>query len=90
MAHGDSGCQSDDIHLGEEASRFRWLRVLDKEYTLRAERVESQGIPRDNITVWSRNGIEYVYPRDLVASVFSCDAGELEKEKRRHQPPFFS
>jgi len=42
-------------------------------------RIEKQGVPKENITVWSKNGIEYFYPEDLVAAVFHCEAVDLAK-----------
>ena len=38
------------------------------------------GVPAENIVVWDRNGIEFVYPPALMAGVFSCPpdrAGEI-------------
>ena len=44
------------------------------------------GDPKENIAVWSENGIEYVYRDDLVASVSSCRIGEWAKGKLESDP----
>lgn len=70
--------------------RDRLFVVLDKKHSLSAARIEKQGVPLDNITVWSKNGIEYFYPEELVATVFCCDAGELVKSNFESDPIEFN
>jgi ABC-type branched-subunit amino acid transport system ATPase component len=57
--------------------RDRLFVVLDKRHSARVSRIQSQGVSRDNIVMWSQNGIEYLYPPELVAEVFRCDVAEL-------------
>lgn len=66
-------------NLEKSPFRTRMFVVLDKRNSARLDRIEKQGVPKQNIIVWSKNGIEYYYPSDLVAQVFSCDISELEK-----------
>jgi len=70
--------------------RDRLFVVLDKKHSLSAARIEKQGVVTDNITVWSRNGIEFVYPQDLVAGAFSCDVEELPKCNFENDPIEFN
>ncbi len=55
----------------------RLFVVLDARHSVSSRRIENQGIPGENITVWSKNGIEHYYPQQLVAEAFCCDAAEL-------------
>jgi AAA15 family ATPase/GTPase len=57
--------------------RDRLFVVLDKNFDTRRSRVESQGVRFENIRVWTRNGIEYLYPKNLVAEAFRCGVSEL-------------
>ena len=59
--------------------RNRLFVVLDEKYSVRLERIEKQGVPKQNIIVWSKNGIEYYYPPEFVAQAFRCDVAELNK-----------
>lgn len=58
--------------------RDRIVVVLDSVHTagLPAE-VEKMGIPRANIVIWPRNGIEYYYPPSLVDSIYGT-GGDLK------------
>jgi hypothetical protein len=51
--------------------RDRIFVVLDSVHGkgLPAE-IESMGIPRDNIIIWEKNGIEYYYPENIVDSIY--------------------
>lgn len=68
----------------------RLFVVLDKKHSLSVARIEKQGVPKDNITVWSKNGIEYFYPENLVAMAFCCDAGELARDYFESDPIEFN
>jgi hypothetical protein len=70
--------------------RDRLFVILDKKHSLSAVRIENRGIIKDNITVWSHNGIEYLYPEDLVASVFRCGTGEIVKSNLESDPIVFN
>jgi len=59
--------------------RPRLFVVLDKTHqpNLEAE-LEKLGILPANIVVWSKNGIEYYYPPDLLAVIFACTPEQLK------------
>jgi len=70
--------------------RDRLFVVLDKKHSTPVARIESQGVRRSNITEWTKNGIEYLYPQDLVADAFRCSASELEKCNLESDPIEFN
>lgn len=35
--------------------------------------LESMGLPKDNIIVWKKNGIEYYYPKQILKSIYQSD-----------------
>lgn len=65
--------------LDSSPFRGRIFVVLDSVHNrgLRTELV-AMGVPHDNVVVWSGNGIEYVYPPSVLASVFMCDAERVQ------------
>ncbi len=77
---GDGGIQNRLEFLRQTFGDLRkcpyWDRifvVFDKTTSLRQSQIEKMGVVKDNITMWSKNGIEYMYPPELVALAFSCD-----------------
>ena len=76
--------------LATSPFRDRLFVVLDKKHSLNKARIENMGVPSGNITVWSKNGIEYVYPQDLVAVAFSCDVGGINKIDLERDPIEFN
>lgn len=56
----------------------RTFIVLDSVHTFgtTADLIK-MGAKADNIVVWNKNGIEYVYPPALVAQAFSCGEGDI-------------
>jgi sorbitol-specific phosphotransferase system component IIBC len=66
-----------DLHTSPYRNRF--FIVLDSKNSLRADRLEKQGVPKNNIKIWSKNGIEYLYPEDILADIFLCGVSELEQ-----------
>ena len=36
------------------------------------------GLPSDDFITWSRNGIEYLYPAQIMSEIFACAASELQ------------
>ena len=40
--------------------------------------------------MWSKNGIEYLYPQNLIAAAFSCDPAELSKINLESDPIDFN
>ena len=39
--------------------------------------LESMGLPKDNIVIWQKNGIEYYYPNQILQSIYGS-TGEVE------------
>jgi hypothetical protein len=37
----------------------------------------AMGIRSDNVVIWEKNGIEFVYPRDIMAKIFVCSEEEV-------------
>lgn len=70
--------------------RDRLFVVLDRTHSLSLARLENQGVTKDNIIVWSQNGIEYFYPEELVTMAFRCDAGELATGNFQSDPIEFN
>lgn len=58
--------------------RSRTFVVLDSVHTQGARQdLIGMGAVPENIIVWENNGIEYVYPPEVVAEVFSCGTSDL-------------
>ena len=76
--------------LATSPYRDRLFVVLDKQISVRVPRIESQGVPRGNIVLLTQNGIEYFYPRELVAATFCCTAEDVEKWKFESEPIDFN
>ena len=70
--------------------RDRLFVVLDQRHSQSAIRIETQGVPKQNLTVWEKNGIEYLYPPALVAGVFRCDVQELANANLETDPIEFN
>ncbi len=51
--------------------------VLDKNYSVKLQRLINNGVANDNIQSWTRNGIEYYYPHNLLGDVFGCSPDEV-------------
>jgi len=77
-------------NLGFSPYRNRIFVVLDKTHSVKLERITRQGIPESNITVWSKNGIEYFYPRQLVAETFCCSLEEVDQINLENDPIAFN
>lgn len=66
--------------FGDVASgiyRSRLFVVLDKQISTSLDRIANQGVLPVNIVTLSENGIEYYYPKKLLASTFRCDEDEV-------------
>jgi predicted ATPase len=58
--------------------RSRLFVVLDKIHQPGLEdELRKLGILPANIVVWPENGIEYYYPRDILAAIFACTPDQL-------------
>jgi hypothetical protein len=60
----------------------RTIVVLDSTHQpgLRAE-LKKMGIEDANIVVWNKNGIEYLYPTEIVAEIFACPEDQVAQLK---------
>jgi hypothetical protein len=76
--------------LASSPYRDRLFILLDQSISVRLPRVERQGVPRDNIVLLSRNGIEYYYPPELVGAVFRSSAADVVKWKLEDDPLEFN
>lgn len=56
----------------------RIMTILDSAHSagLPSE-IEKMGIPKNNIVIWEKNGIEYYYPTEILKEIFLCDDGAL-------------
>lgn len=60
--------------------RQRTFVILDSIHTAgTVQSLESIGALPENIVVWEKNGIEYVYPDDIVASIFKCAPDQVDQ-----------
>jgi len=41
--------------------------------------LERMGVLSENIVTWSKNGIEYLYPANLVAAVYACSQDRVQE-----------
>lgn len=57
--------------------RPRLFVVLDATYNMKKSAIERQGVLTENIQVWSKNGIEWYYPKKHVAAAFKCSEADL-------------
>lgn len=66
--------------FGDVASsiyRNRLFVVLDKQNSTSLRRMADKGVLDENIITLSKNGIEYYYPKKLLASAFHCDEKDV-------------
>jgi hypothetical protein len=70
--------------------RNRIFIVIDEKYSLRPERIEKMGLPNENIIIWSKNGIEYYYPKGILASLFSCSEIDVDNINLEKDPISFN
>lgn len=63
--------------LEKSPYQSRLFIVFDSRFSTKKQKLVSMGVASENVVVWSRNGIEYFYPPDLVASIFNCTAAEV-------------
>jgi hypothetical protein len=46
--------------------------VLDSRHNVKEGSLVRNGVEKENIITWKRNGIEYYYPLEILADIFSC------------------
>lgn len=72
--------------LASSPYRDRIIVVLDKIHSASKDRIEKQGIPEEHIIDWTKNGIEYYYPKEIVADIFHCEVSELNSHNLEADP----
>lgn len=75
--------------LGDIAAgpyRDRLFAVLDARNSAKKARLVGQGLREDHIRTWSRNGVEYLYPRNRLAAIFKCAPEELAQVNLEADP----
>jgi hypothetical protein len=84
-AQGDVKRKINDIkstfgNLSKSPFGDRLFAVLDSVHTkgLKEELIQ-MGMRSDNVIVWDKNGIEYVYPEKILMEIFSCSAEKLSE-----------
>jgi len=63
--------------LATSPYRPRLFVVLDARYNMKKSALERQGVLPDNVQVWTKNGIEWYYPKKHVAAAFKCSEADL-------------
>lgn len=63
--------------LATSPYRPRLFVVLDARYNVKKSALERQGVLPGNIHVWTRNGIEWYYPKKHVAAAFRCSEADI-------------
>lgn len=63
--------------LATSPYRHRLFVILDAKHDMKKSALERQGVPTENIQVWTKNGIEWYYPKMHVAAAFKCSETEL-------------
>ena len=63
--------------LSTSPYRPRLFVILDARYCVKTAVLERQGVFPDNIHVWTKNGIEWYYPKKHVAAAFKCSEADL-------------
>jgi hypothetical protein len=64
--------------LQQSPYRTRIFVILDKTHSAKIDKLSNQGIPKENIIEWSKNGIEYLYPTKILAKIFRCTEDEVK------------
>lgn len=84
VARGDGGAEGKvqtlsecfgDLHTSPYQSRV--FVVFDAKHDAKKSSLIRQGVLEDNIQVWSKNGIEWYYPKRHVAAAFKCSEADL-------------
>ena len=63
--------------LASSPYRTRLFVILDATYSVKRSALERLGVLPGNIHVWTKNGIEWYYPKKHVAAAFKCSEAEL-------------
>lgn len=76
--------------LASSPYRTRVFVLLDKKNSQRRERIARLGIPADNLSVLSQNGIEHYYPERLLAAKFHCSERQIKNIDFERDPIEFN
>jgi hypothetical protein len=63
--------------LEKSPYQSRLFVVFDSRFSTRKQKLVGMGVAPENVIVWSQNGIEHLYPSELVASVFNCTVEQV-------------
>ncbi len=55
----------------------RLFLIFDATNSAKIKRIIGKGVQDANVIVWSKNGIEFYYPREILKRIFSCGDSEL-------------
>ena len=87
QANSDSQI-TEKVHILKEALgdlsrnpfRNRLFVVLDEVHGHSiVQKLENQGVEPTNIIIWSKNGIEYSYPLEIMMDIYSCAPQQIEQ-----------
>ena len=74
--------------VGEISSspfRQRLFVILDSVHQRGlSTQLEAMGVDKNNIILWAKNGIEYVYPKELMCKIFNCSEAQLDTLDMAH------
>ncbi|MBZ0303818.1 MAG: AAA family ATPase [Anaerolineae bacterium] len=56
--------------------------AIDQRHSAKLGRLANQGIEKENIKVWSKNGIEYYYPTSIMGKIFRCTPDDVFRQIR--------
>lgn len=57
----------------------RLFLVFDSTNSAKIKRIIGKGVQDSNVVVWSKNGIEFYYPAELLKRIFSCGDDDLQR-----------
>jgi len=55
----------------------RTFVLLDARNSVKRNRIIEMGIDEKNVWTWSKNGIEFYYPREIMTSIFVCGDSQI-------------
>jgi predicted ATP-dependent endonuclease of OLD family len=58
----------------------RLFVVMDQKHSVDVSKLEKAGMPKENIVVWDKNGIEYYYPEELMNEVLGTTHFSIEDD----------
>ncbi len=52
--------------------KYRFFAVFDQKHSANDKIFRRSQIKMENVTIWSKNGIEYFYPREVMSEIYGC------------------